>query len=57
MGERAGKGDQLLLTGGEGRTALPDFFFEAVGERADEVSEVDIFGRLFHILVSDPGRP
>src|SRR4051794_33324567 len=36
--------DELLLSGGEGAATLADFFFELIGQSADEVNHVD-FGR------------
>ena len=46
VGEGAGEADELLLAGGERGAALADGLVEAGGERADEVGDVDLFGRL-----------
>ena len=43
--------DELLLSGGKRRAALADFFVEALGQGADEVGEVHIFGSLFNVFV------
>ncbi len=49
--QRAGEGDELLLAGGKGRSALADFFVEAVGKCADEIGQVHIFGGLLDVGV------
>ena len=54
MRQRAGKADQLLLPGGERRAALAHRFGKAAGQRADEVPNVDLFGRALQPLVGDP---
>ena len=56
MRQRAGERDQLLLSGGERRAALADFFFEALRQGADEVGQVHIFGGFLDVLVRDPLR-
>ena len=51
VGQGAGERDELLLAGGERRAALADFFVEALGQGADEVGEVHVFGGLFDVCV------
>ena len=42
----AGERDELLLSGRKRRSALANLFVESVGQAADEVGEVHIFGGL-----------
>ncbi len=54
MGEGAGEADELLLAGGEGGAAFADGLLELLGEGADEVGDVDLFGGAFELGVGDP---
>src|SRR5258708_1190007 len=53
----AGEGDELLLAGGERRSALADLLVEPAGQCTDEVGEVHIFGGLLNVVVSNSLRP
>ena len=56
MGERPGERNQLLLSGGERRTALAHFFAEAAGKGPNKIRQVDFFGGALHVLVGNPIR-
>ena len=54
VGESAGEGDELLLSGGEGGTALADGLVELERQGADEVGDVDFFCGGLEGCVGDP---
>ena len=59
VGEGAGEGDELLLAGGEGGSAFEDRLLELVGQGADEVGYVDLFGGVFEassVIQLEPRR-
>jgi len=53
VGEGPGEADQLLLAGGEACAALFDGVFGTVGERVDEVGEVDLIDGVAETVVID----
>ena len=56
MRKGSGEADELLLTGGEGASALEDGFGKGAGEGVDEVGNVDFGGGVFYFLIRDPVR-
>ncbi len=50
VGQGAGERDELLLPGGKRGAAFADFFVESLGQGADEVGQVYVFGGLLDVL-------
>src|SRR5579864_9502491 len=56
VGQSARKRNELLLAGGKSAAALAHALLEALGQAANKIGNVDLFGGALHRLILNPGR-